>query len=82
MSIIAWVVLGLIAGILAKWLYPGPNRSGLLATIALGIVGALVGGFLGQMVGLGTVSALNIRSILLAAGGAVLVIWISRRLRR
>ena len=82
MGIIAWILLGLIAGLLAKWIYPGPNRGGLLATTALGIVGALVGGFLGRMMGWGTVAGLNFQSILLAVGGALLVICLSRRLKR
>ena len=82
MGIIAWVLLGFFAGLLAKLIYPGPNRGGLLATIALGIVGALVGGFLGPILGLGTVNELGMRSVLLAAGGAVVVIWLSRRIKR
>jgi uncharacterized membrane protein YeaQ/YmgE (transglycosylase-associated protein family) len=80
MSIIAWIVLGLIAGALAKAIYPGHQGGGIFATIALGIVGALVGGYLGQLL-LGTgagasVGALSLPSILFAVLGAMLVIFI------
>ncbi|MCZ0901822.1 GlsB/YeaQ/YmgE family stress response membrane protein, partial [Microcoleus sp. HI-ES] len=53
MGIIAWIVLGLIAGAIAKAIYPGTQGGGFLATTGLGIVGALVGGYLGQVL-LGT----------------------------
>ena len=53
MGIIAWIVLGLIAGAIAKAIYPGHQGGGFLATTGLGIVGALVGGYLGQVL-LGT----------------------------
>ncbi|MDQ5810948.1 MAG: GlsB/YeaQ/YmgE family stress response membrane protein, partial [Actinomycetota bacterium] len=45
MGIIAWIVVGLIAGILAKWVMPGPDPGGIITTILIGVVGALVGGF-------------------------------------
>jgi uncharacterized membrane protein YeaQ/YmgE (transglycosylase-associated protein family) len=46
MGIIAWIVLGLLAGAIAKWLVPGMDREGLLVTTLLGVAGALIGGFL------------------------------------
>jgi uncharacterized membrane protein YeaQ/YmgE (transglycosylase-associated protein family) len=51
MGIIAWIVFGLIVGIVAKFLMPGRDPGGFIVTISLGIVGALVGGFLGRAVG-------------------------------
>ena len=51
MGIIAWIVFGLIVGIVAKFLMPGRDPGGFFVTILLGIVGALVGGFLGRAVG-------------------------------
>ena len=51
MSIIGWIVFGLIVGIVAKFLMPGRDPGGLALTIVLGIVGAVVGGFLGRLVG-------------------------------
>lgn len=51
MGIIAWIVFGLIVGIVAKFLMPGRDPGGFVVTILLGIVGAIVGGFLGRAVG-------------------------------
>jgi uncharacterized membrane protein YeaQ/YmgE (transglycosylase-associated protein family) len=77
MSIIGWIVLGLIAGAIAKAILPGKQRGGWIVTILLGIVGALLGGFLGSAilnVGLG--SFFEIRTWLLAIGGSVIVLLI------
>ncbi len=53
MGIIAWIVLGLIAGLLAKFIMPGNDPGGIIITICLGIGGALVGGFLATQLGIG-----------------------------
>jgi uncharacterized membrane protein YeaQ/YmgE (transglycosylase-associated protein family) len=81
-NIIAWVVLGLIAGAIAKVVYPGQQGGGIIATTVLGIVGALFGGYLGQVM-LGSsaaasasVGALSIGSIVFAVLGSILVIFI------
>jgi len=81
MGILAWIVLGLVVGALAKWIMPGPDPGGIGLTILLGIGGALVGGFLGSLLGIGAVTGLNFGSILLAVGGALLLLWGHRRLR-
>jgi uncharacterized membrane protein YeaQ/YmgE (transglycosylase-associated protein family) len=78
MGILGWIVLGLIAGAIAKAILPGRQRGGWLITLLLGIVGALLGGFVGSAlfnVGLG--SFFEIRTWLLAIGGSlvVLLIW-------
>ena len=52
MGMIAWIVFGLIVGIIAKFLMPGRDPGGFIITALLGIAGALVGGFLGRMLGL------------------------------
>ncbi|MBW4681026.1 MAG: GlsB/YeaQ/YmgE family stress response membrane protein [Microcoleus vaginatus WJT46-NPBG5] len=78
MGILAWVVLGLIAGALAKAIYPGHQGGGFLATTALGILGAVVGGYLGSMF-LGTsagYASLSIPSIAFAVLGAILLLFI------
>jgi uncharacterized membrane protein YeaQ/YmgE (transglycosylase-associated protein family) len=75
-GILLWAVFGLIAGAIAKFLMPGKVPGGILATIALGIVGALVGGFLGAQLGFGDLSGFDFRSMLLAVGGGVLVLFI------
>jgi uncharacterized membrane protein YeaQ/YmgE (transglycosylase-associated protein family) len=77
MSIIAWIVLGLIAGWLAGQFMRGGGY-GIVGDIVLGIIGALVGGFLsGTLLGV-DVTGLNITSIIIAFVGAVIVIAVSR----
>ena len=82
MSIIAWLLLGLIAGALAKLIYPGPQGGGVFATLGLGILGALVGGYLGQVLlgssGAAAASAgtFSIPSIIFAVLGAMLLIFL------
>jgi uncharacterized membrane protein YeaQ/YmgE (transglycosylase-associated protein family) len=53
MGIIGWILLGLLAGVIAKALMPGPERGGIILTTLLGIGGALLGGFLAAALGLG-----------------------------
>src|SRR5512135_365493 len=77
MGILAWIVLGLVAGALAKFLMPGQQGGGIILTIVLGVVGALVGGFLGTYVfGFGDISGFDLRSIAIAVGGALLVLLV------
>lgn len=76
MGIIAWIVLGLLAGLIAQWLMPGRSPGGWLITIILGIAGGLVGGFLGVQLGLGNVDGFNLHSLALAIGGAVLLLFL------
>ena len=82
-TIISWTILGLIAGFLAKWIMPGRDPGGLIVTILIGVAGGLVGGYIGQQLGLGTVGGfLSIGSIILATGGAVLLLFVYRQLRK
>ena len=74
MGILSWIVFGLIAGALAKWIMPGDDPGGLIITTAIGVVGAFVGGYLGTMMGLGTVDGFDMRSFFIAIGGAVLLL--------
>jgi uncharacterized membrane protein YeaQ/YmgE (transglycosylase-associated protein family) len=76
MNILWWALFGLIAGAIAKFVMPGKGPGGIILTILLGIVGAIVGGFIGTQLGLGGVSEFDIRSMLLAVGGGVLVLFI------
>jgi uncharacterized membrane protein YeaQ/YmgE (transglycosylase-associated protein family) len=76
MGIIAWIVFGLFAGFLAKFFMPGNAPGGLIATIILGIVGAIVGGFLGTILGFGDISGFDFRSMLLAVGGGLVVLFV------
>lgn len=81
-GLLAWVVLGLIAGAIAKAIYPGHQGGGILATMILGILGALVGGWLGGVFfggSVGTaasVGALTLPSIIFAVIGAIVLLFI------
>ena len=77
MGLIAWVVLGLIAGLIAKALMPGKDPGGCIITVIIGIVGAVLGGFLATMLGFGGISGFDLRSIFIAILGSfiLLAIW-------
>lgn len=81
MSILAWIVLGLIAGAIAKFLMPGRDPGGIFITIIIGIVGAIIGGFIGTALGFGDVSGLNLPSILIAVVGAIILLIVYRMVR-
>lgn len=77
MSILSWIVLGLIAGALAKLLMPGKDGGGWIVTIVLGVAGAFVGGYLGTQLGLGgATDGVNLPSIATATAGAFVLLFI------
>jgi uncharacterized membrane protein YeaQ/YmgE (transglycosylase-associated protein family) len=77
MGIIAWIVLGAIAGFLANVIMG--SSDGLITTILLGIVGAVVGGYLaGNVLGLADVTGINLESIVVSVIGAVIVVAVGR----
>jgi uncharacterized membrane protein YeaQ/YmgE (transglycosylase-associated protein family) len=77
MGILAWIVLGLVAGALAKFIMPGQQGGGIIITTVLGVIGAIVGGLLGTYVfKFGDVSGFDLRSIGIAVGGALLVLFL------
>ncbi|WP_179498809.1 GlsB/YeaQ/YmgE family stress response membrane protein [Leifsonia sp. AK011] len=77
MGIIAWIILGLAAGAIAKAILPGSQGGGWVITLILGIVGALLGGFLGSAIfGVGLEGFFDITTWLLAIGGAIVVLLI------
>jgi uncharacterized membrane protein YeaQ/YmgE (transglycosylase-associated protein family) len=85
MGIITWLIFGLIAGALAKLILPGDDPGsggfgGLLVTIGIGIVGAIIGGFIGTAIGWGTVSSFDFRSLALAVVGGILFLALLRAL--
>ncbi|MEJ2316590.1 MAG: GlsB/YeaQ/YmgE family stress response membrane protein [Gammaproteobacteria bacterium] len=82
MGWIAWIILGGIAGAIAKWIMPGEGPGGFFVTILIGIAGGAVGGYIGTVVGFGPVSGLNIPSLLLAIGGAVVLLFIYQLLSK
>ena len=75
-AIIGWIIIGLIAGALAKFIMPGDDPGGFIITIILGIAGALVGGFLAGLIGIGGGGTLW--TILIATLGAIILLAIYR----
>lgn len=82
MDIPAWIVFGLITGVIANVIDPRPSQGGIIGAILLGVVGAAVGGFIGNaLFGVG-VSGFNFSSFLVAMGGALLLLFIGRSIGR
>ncbi len=82
MGIFSWIIMGLIVGALAKFIMPGDDPGGIFVTILIGIAGAFVGGFIGSAIGLGEVTGFNLGSLLLATGGALLLLFVYRRIKK
>ncbi len=82
MGIIAWIILGLVVGIIAKLLMPGKDPGGIFMTIILGIAGAIGGGFISSAIGFGRVTGFDIRSLIIAVGGSVLLLIIYRKFKK
>ncbi len=80
MNLLAWIVVGLIAGWLAKMISPGPERGGLLMTLIIGVIGALVGGALFNLFGRSGATGITLYSILVATVGAVVFLWVWKML--
>jgi len=82
LGILAYIVFGLIVGVIANLIDPQPARGGILAAIVLGIVGALVGGWLGSTIfGVG-VTGFNLSSFIVAIIGSLIVLFVGRMLTR
>lgn len=81
MGLIAWIVLGGIAGLIAKALMPGKDPGGCILTVIIGIVGALLGGFLATALGYGGLSGLDWRSLVIAVIGSFVLLAILRIFR-
>ena len=77
-AILGWIVFGLIVGIIAKFLMPGKDPGGIIVTMALGIVGAVLGGFIGRS--LGMYGANQGAGFLMSVLGAIVVLFIYRLL--
>ncbi len=79
MTILYWIVFGLITGAIANFIMPS-SKGGIVGSIILGIVGAVVGGYLGQMFFAVGVTGFNIMSFVVAVAGALLVLFVGRLL--
>jgi len=82
MGIFSWIIMGLIVGVLAKWIMPGKDPGGIIVTICIGIAGAFLGGFIGTFLGIGDVSGFNLISFMLAIGGAILLLILYRVIKK
>jgi uncharacterized membrane protein YeaQ/YmgE (transglycosylase-associated protein family) len=80
MNILAWIILGVIAGAIAKMIYPGHQGGSILGTLILGIVGAFIGGSLYTLLTTGTLAltsaGLSIGGIIVSVIGAIIGLWL------
>lgn len=76
MGILAWIVLGLLAGAIARAIYPGRQGLGILGTMVLGIVGAVVGGFVANIFVPGAAAGLTIPGVIVAVLGAIITLFV------
>lgn len=77
MGLISWIVFGLLAGLVAKLIVPGKDPGGCIVTVIIGVVGALLGGFIATALGFGGISGFDWRSLFIAVLGAILllILW-------
>ncbi len=81
MGILAWIVLGLICGAIAKAIMPGPDPGGMFVTMLIGIAGAFVGGFIATTLGIGSFSGFNLGSMAVAVMGSMVLLFAYRKLK-
>ena len=82
MGVLAWIIFGLIAGALAKFIMPGDDPGGFIVTTIIGIVGAVIGGFIAVQLGWGDVTGFDVRSFVIAIAGALILLFGYRLLKR
>jgi uncharacterized membrane protein YeaQ/YmgE (transglycosylase-associated protein family) len=76
MGIMSWVVVGLIAGLLTRWIMPGSGPAGFLITAPIGMAGASIGGFIATLLGGTGATGFNVWSILIATLGAIILLFL------
>jgi uncharacterized membrane protein YeaQ/YmgE (transglycosylase-associated protein family) len=82
MSILSWIGLGLVVGAIAKFIVPGKDPGGLIVTVVIGVLGAMIGGAIGIRLGWGSVTGFDVRSIGVATLGAIALLLLFRVARR
>ena len=82
MGFISWIILGLLAGLLAKYIMPGKDGGGLVVTALLGIAGAFIGGWLDSFIGIGTTGEFSFSSLVTAVVGALVLLFVYRTLKK
>lgn len=78
LGVLGWIVFGLIVGVIAKLLMPGPDPGGMILTVLLGVAGALIGGFLGRAIGL--YGPNDAAGIIMSVLGAIVLLFAYRKL--
>lgn len=81
MGFISWVFFGLVVGIIARCLMPGKEHFGIIMTVVLGVVGALIGGAMSTFLGFGNVNGFNIYSIVVATVGSIVLLFVIHKLK-
>jgi uncharacterized membrane protein YeaQ/YmgE (transglycosylase-associated protein family) len=81
MGLLSWIIFGLIAGAIAKFLMPGRDPGGCIVTIIIGVIGAVLGGYLATLLGFGGISGFDLRSFFIAVLGSIILLLIWRMLR-
>lgn len=82
MGFLTWVIFGFLAGLLARALLPGKDPGGFIATTAIGVAGAVIGGWIGTQLGWGSISGFDVRSMGVAVIGALVLLVALRALRK
>lgn len=82
MGILSWIILGLLAGMIAKAIHPGKDPGGWIVTIFIGILGAVVGGWIGSALGWGAVNEFSFKTLMISTGGALLILWLYSTLKK
>ncbi|HVN69480.1 MAG TPA: GlsB/YeaQ/YmgE family stress response membrane protein [Candidatus Binatia bacterium] len=78
MGFIAWIVFGLIVGLVARWLVPGESPGGIVGDVVVGVLGAVVGGWIYGLLGHTGISGFNLPSMVCALLGAIVLLWLLR----
>lgn len=78
MGILTWLILGLVVGVLAKFVMPGKDPGGAIVTVLLGVAGAFVGGYIGSYLGLGEITGFNLMSVFISTLGAIVLLALYR----
>ncbi|MFN7942934.1 MAG: GlsB/YeaQ/YmgE family stress response membrane protein [Thermoanaerobaculia bacterium] len=81
MGLFSWILMGLLAGALARFFLPGRDKMGCFMTLATGIVGSIVGGFVATLLGFGGFAGFDVHSLIVATLGALLFLLVLRLLR-
>ncbi|MEM8960010.1 MAG: GlsB/YeaQ/YmgE family stress response membrane protein [Acidobacteriota bacterium] len=80
-GLISWAIFGLVAGALAKFIMPGDDPGGCFITSIIGIVGAMIGGFVGNFLGIGSINTFSLPGLGLAVVGALILLGAFRALK-